>query len=70
MSYVKERAVIRDFFCESIQKRWESVDYIAGVATGAIPHGMMIAEKLNLPFIYVRGEAKTHGRKNLEAMLL
>ena len=37
---------------------------IAGVATGAIGIGILVAQKLNLPFIYVRPEAKKHGRKN------
>ena len=40
------------------------MDVIAGVATGAIGIGMLVAQKLNLPFIYVRPEAKKHGRKN------
>ena len=39
-------------------------DVIAGVATGAIGIGMLVADFLNLPFIYVRPEAKKHGRKN------
>jgi orotate phosphoribosyltransferase len=39
-------------------------DVIAGVATGAIGIGMLVAEYMNLPFIYVRPEAKGHGRKN------
>ena len=37
---------------------------IAGVATGAIGIGMLVAQKLDLPFVYVRPEAKKHGRKN------
>ena len=64
LSYVKERKVIRDLFCEYITDRFNNIDYIAGVATGAIPHGMMVADKLNLPFVYIRSEAKEHGRKN------
>ena len=40
------------------------MEVIAGVATGAIGIGMLVAQKLNLPFIYVRPEAKKHGRKN------
>ena len=42
----------------------KDVDVIAGVATGAIGIGILVAEKLNLPFIYVRPEAKKHGRQN------
>ena len=44
--------------------KYDSVEVIAGVATGAIGIGMLVAQKLNLPFIYVRPEAKKHGRKN------
>ena len=40
------------------------MEVIAGVATGAIGIGILVAQKLNLPFIYVRPEAKKHGRKN------
>ena len=64
LSYVTERKMIRDLFCEYIKQKFSTVDYIAGVATGAIPHGMMVADKLELPFVYIRPEAKEHGRKN------
>ena len=64
LSHLKERKIIRDLFCKYIQSNFDSFDYVCGVATGAIPHAMMVAEKLNYPFIYVRGEAKNHGRKN------
>ncbi|MAQ47651.1 MAG: orotate phosphoribosyltransferase [Flavobacteriales bacterium] len=64
LSHVKERKIIIKLFCETIIKQFESIDYIAGVATGAIPHGMLIADQLNLPFIYVRSQAKSHGRQN------
>ena len=64
LSHVKERKIIVNLFCDVIKQKFKSVDYIAGVATGAIPHGMMIADKLNLPFIYVRGQAKSYGRQN------
>ncbi|MEL7120716.1 MAG: orotate phosphoribosyltransferase [Bacteroidota bacterium] len=40
------------------------IDYIAGVATAGIPHGAMLADRLGLPFIYVRSKAKAHGRQN------
>ncbi len=64
LSHVHERKVIRDLFCKYIQENFESIDCIAGVATGAIAHGMMIASKLNLPFIYVRDKAKEYGKEN------
>lgn len=40
-------------------------DVVAGVATAGIPHGALLADKLDLPFVYVRGSAKDHGRRNL-----
>ena len=64
LSYVKERGVVRDLFCKNIKMNYANIDYIAGVATGAIAHGLMVAEKLELPFIYVRDKAKKYGRKN------
>ena len=64
LSFPSIRTHIRIKLCEIIKEQYPHVNVIAGVATGAIAHGMMIAEKLNLPFIYVRGEAKGHGRQN------
>ena len=64
LSHVKERKVIVKLFCKTIKKNFKTIDYIAAVATGAIPHGMMIADQLNLPFIYVRSQPKSHGRQN------
>ena len=48
------------FFCKNVSNNF----IIAGVATGAIGIGMLVANKLNAPFIYVRPEKKKHGRKN------
>ena len=64
LSYVKERNIVVNQFTKLIKKNYNSIDYIAGVATGAIALGIMVAEQLKLPFIYVRSEAKGHGRKN------
>jgi orotate phosphoribosyltransferase len=59
---------IRNYVREEIAKQVESIygkpDVIAGVATGAIGIGVLVAEYLGLPFIYVRPEAKSHGRQN------
>ena len=41
------------------------MDAIAGVATGAIPQGALVADALNLPFVYVRSKPKDHGLENL-----
>ena len=64
LSHTKERDLIGDLFCQYIKSEFPNATYIAGVATGAIAHGMIVASKLNLPFIYVRDKAKNHGRKN------
>ncbi|VAW16496.1 Orotate phosphoribosyltransferase [hydrothermal vent metagenome] len=59
---------IRNYVREEIAKQVESIygkpDVIAGVATGAIGIGVLVAEHLGLPFIYVRPEVKSHGRQN------
>ena len=58
------RNIIANYFTEIVNHKYDGVEVIAGVATGAIGIGMLVAQKLNLPFIYVRPEAKKHGRKN------
>jgi orotate phosphoribosyltransferase len=59
----------RDFICEQftrlIQEKYPNAEVIAGVATGAIAHGVLVAEKLGLPFIYVRPQPKSHGLENM-----
>ena len=60
--------IIRNYVCEEMSKQIEILygkpDVIAGVATGAIGIGILIAQYLNLPFVYVRPEAKSHGKQN------
>lgn len=63
MGYPKERKIIRDLYIEAL-KKVGSFDVIAGTATAGIPHAAWIADKLNLPMIYVRGKAKDHGKGN------
>tara|TARA_B110000014_G_scaffold321_1_gene225 strand:- start:13 stop:657 length:645 start_codon:yes stop_codon:yes gene_type:complete len=58
------RNTIKIYLAQVMDKNFEKPDAIAGVATGAIGIGMLVAEYLDLPFIYVRPEAKKHGRKN------
>ena len=58
------RDLIANNFSEIIKSKYKNVELIAGVATGAIGIGILVAQKLDLPFIYVRPEAKKHGRKN------
>ena len=64
LSNPKIRNVIKKFLAQVISENFEKPDAIAGVATGAIGIGMLVADYLNLPFIYVRPEAKKHGRRN------
>jgi len=64
LSKPKIRNTIKIFLSDIITKNFEKPDAIAGVATGAIGIGILVANYLDLPFIYVRPEAKKHGRKN------
>lgn len=64
LSYTEIRNYLSKHLAEFIKNEYGKPDVIAGVATGAIGIGMLVAEQLNLPFIYVRPEAKKHGRKN------
>ena len=64
LSDPKSRNIIANYFSEIIKNKYDDVEVIAGVATGAIGIGILVAQKLKLPFIYVRPEAKKHGRKN------
>jgi orotate phosphoribosyltransferase len=63
LSYPKVRNLICDAFALKALS-FGSYDIIAGVATAGIPHGMLIANRLDKPFIYVRDKAKGHGRQN------
>lgn len=64
LSFPPIRNYIREVMAKHIEKQYGKPDVIAGVATGAIGIGMLVAEYLGLPFIYVRPDAKGHGRKN------
>jgi len=64
LSFPEVRSFIRDSFCEMIRELYPDAGLIAGVATGAIAHGALVADKAGLPFIYVRSEAKEHGLGN------
>jgi orotate phosphoribosyltransferase len=65
LSYPGVRETVRDRFAEIISEKYPDAEVIAGVATGAIAHGVLVAEKLGLPFIYIRSEPKSHGLENL-----
>ena len=64
LSFPNYRNLVAKEIANLISQKYVSVDVIAGVATGAIGIGLLVAEKLKLPFIYVRPESKVHGRKN------
>ena len=64
LSYPEIRDFIRDAFVHSIKENVKQVDVVAGVATAGIPHGVLIAQALNLPFVYVRASNKSHGLEN------
>jgi orotate phosphoribosyltransferase len=65
LSYPQIRTFIRQAFAEAILESFGKPDVIAGVATGGIAQGALVAEELGLPFIYVRSSAKGHGMGNL-----
>ncbi len=65
LSYPEERTFIRDQFVKLIRDKYPEAEVIAGVAMGAIAHGMLVAQELGLPFIYVRSKPKDHGLENL-----
>ncbi len=65
LSYPELRNFVKLEFCTRILEEFPEVEAIAGVATGAIPQGAMIADELNLPFVYVRSKPKDHGLENL-----
>lgn len=65
LSYLEVRDYIRDRFVDIIKKRFPKVELIAGVATGAIAQGALVANEMKLPFVYVRSASKKHGLENL-----
>ncbi len=71
MSYPKVRSMIADGFVEKIKRLYPNAQVIAGTATAGIPHAAWVAERLNLPMVYVRSSAKQHGKGNqIEGRLL
>ena len=64
LSFPAVRNYIRDEFVKHIEDKFGRPDVIAGVATGAIGIGILVAEAMGLPFVYVRPEPKKHGRQN------
>ena len=64
LSHPAVRTFVRQLTVEAIEKEYGKVDAIAGVATGGIALGALVAQELGLPFIYVRSKAKAHGLGN------
>lgn len=64
LSYPEIRNMVARSFAEIIRERYPEATMIAGVATGAIAHGILAAEELGMPFIYVRSAPKSHGMTN------
>ena len=65
LSYPEVRTLIKVELARLVREKYSQVDVIAGVATGAIAQGAMIADELGLPFIYIRSSPKGHGMENL-----
>jgi len=64
LSYPEIREIVKNSFVK-ISAFFDDFDVIAGVATAGIPHGMLLADALKKPFIYVRDKPKAHGRQNI-----
>ncbi|SDW86113.1 orotate phosphoribosyltransferase [Paenibacillus sp. CF384] len=64
MSYPEIRDLIAEGFATVIREQFPDCEAVAGIATGGIPHAAWVAQKLNLPMLYVRDKAKGHGKTN------
>ena len=64
LSYTSVRVFLKQEIAKIVELEYGKPDVIAGVATGAIAIGVLVAQELGVPFIYVRPEPKKHGRKN------
>jgi orotate phosphoribosyltransferase len=65
LSYPDLRSFVKIETARLILERFPEAEAVAGVATGAIPQGAMVADTLNMPFVYVRSKPKDHGLENL-----
>lgn len=65
LSYPDIRTYIKSALVQNILNLYPEVEVIAGVATGAIAQGALVAEELGVPFIYIRSTPKGHGLENL-----
>ncbi len=65
LSYPEIRTAIKEGLVQAIHENFAAVEAVAGVATAGIPQGALVAEALNVPFVYVRPKPKDHGMENL-----
>lgn len=65
LSYPDIRTYIRQQLAVAVIEKYGKPDVIAGVATGGIAHGALVAEELGLPFVYIRATVKVHGLQNM-----
>lgn len=65
LSFPEVRTYIKKAFAEVVKEKYPEVEVIAGVATGAIAQGALVAEEMNKPMVYIRSSAKAHGMTNL-----
>ena len=65
LSYPDLRSFVKQGLVNVVKERFANADAVAGVATGAIAQGALVADALNLPFCYVRSKPKDHGMGNL-----
>ena len=64
LSYPEIRTAVCDAFVKMIREKYPEAEGVAGVATGAIAMGALVADRLGLPFVYIRSSAKGHGMEN------
>lgn len=65
LSYPQVRSMIKEKLVEVARNKFNGIEAIAGVATAGIPQGALLADALDLPFLYVRSKAKGHGMENM-----
>lgn len=64
LSHIEKREDIAHCLKDLVINKSLQYDLIAGLATAGIPHGMLLADRIKKPFIYIRGKAKAHGKNN------
>ncbi len=64
LSYQEVRGFIKEATVEVVRNMYSEVEVVAGVATGAIANGVLVAQEMDLPFVYVRPDKKGHGMRN------